>query len=158
MVVLGIDPGTETTGFGIVDQRSKSAVAALDYGVIHTSAGSPLGERLKTIHNAVGEMVAQYRPALMVIEKLFFKKNITSAIAVGHARGVVLLAAAQAGIPVAEYTPPEIKVAVTGYGGAAKAQMMYMVGAQLNIAPDAMRDDAADALAAALCGIYRSGR
>ncbi len=150
MLVLGIDPGTALCGYGLVrtDGEEMSLVA---YGAISTPANSPLPGRLLTIHTQLSALIAQHQPAAVAVEKLFFSKNVRTALAVGHARGVVLLAAAAANLPVFEYTPNEVKQAIVGYGGADKNQMQQMVRMllQLDFIPEP--DDAADAIAIAIC-------
>ena len=150
MIVLGIDPGTASLGYGIVE-RTGSHLRSLGHGVISTSADSALPQRLLEIHRAVEALIAEHRPALVGVERLFFSKNVQTAFAVGQARGVVLLAAAAAGIPVREATPNEVKVAVTGYGAADKEQVGRMVAVVLGLAEPPTPDDAADALAVGVC-------
>ena len=150
MIVLGIDPGTAAMGYGIVE-RTGSHLRAVDYGCLSTSPDSPLPERLLQCHATVTELIETHRPDLLAVERLFFSRNAQSAFGVGQARGVVLLAAAQAGIPVREATPNEIKVGVTGYGAAEKAQVGKMVAVILQLAEVPHPDDTADALAAAIC-------
>lgn len=155
MVVLGIDPGLERCGYGAIEGQG-NRVRALSFGVIATSAQRPTGERLRHIHLELGEMIARHRPDRASVERLYFNRNVGSAIAVGQARGVVLLAMAEHGVPLREYTPPEIKQAVSGYGGAGKQQVLRMVQTILGLGPERMLDDAADALAIALCGYFRA--
>lgn len=150
MIVLGIDPGTARTGYGLV-RRDGSRLAALDFGCLETVPDRELPERLLIIHRAVGELIAEHRPAVVGVERLFFNKNVQTAFAVGQARGVVLLAAAQAGLPVYEYGPHEVKMAVTGYGRAPKDQVQRMVQMILGLSAVPHPDDAADALAVAVC-------
>lgn len=150
MIVLGIDPGTAAMGYGIVE-RTGSSLRAVDYGCITTSPDLDLPERLRLIHAQVVELVETHRPDLVAVERLFFSRNAQTAFAVGQARGVVLLAAAQAGIPVREATPSEVKVGVTGYGAADKAQVGRMVAVILQLADIPTPDDTADALATAIC-------
>ncbi len=150
MIVLGIDPGTAITGYGIVE-RTGSRVRALDYGCIQTPSDRPLAERLLEIHAAIADLIETHQPALVAVERLFFNKNVQTAFAVGQARGAVLLTAAEHGLPVFEFTPNEVKIAVTGYGRAPKGQVQRMVQTVLGL-PDLPRpDDAADALAIAIC-------
>lgn len=149
MIVLGIDPGTAAMGYGIVD-RTGGSLRAVDYGCLTTSADSPLPDRLNQIHATVAELIETHKPDLLAVERLFFSKNAQSAFGVGQARGVVLLAAAQAGIPVREATPNEVKVGVTGYGAADKAQVGRMVAVILQLAEVPTPDDTADALAIAI--------
>lgn len=150
MIVLGIDPGTAATGYGIVE-RSGSRLRAVDYGCLETLPTLPPAQRLLEIHQAVTELIATHRPAMLGVERLFFNRNVQTAFAVGQARGVVLLAAAEAGLPVFEYGPHEVKMAVTGYGRADKAQVQRMVQVVLQMAVLPRPDDAADALAVAIC-------
>jgi len=150
---MGIDPGTAMCGYGLVS-REGSAVRMVDYGCIQTSSAQPLPERLLLIHQAVSDLLGAHRPTWMGVERLFFNKNVQSAFAVGQARGVVLLAAAQHGVPVLEFGPHEVKVAVTGYGRAEKDQVQRMVQAVLGMAVLPRPDDAADALAVAICAAH----
>jgi crossover junction endodeoxyribonuclease RuvC len=150
VVVLGIDPGTAHTGYGVVLSRG-STLAALDGGVIETAAGVPLERRLVTIHARIGELIEEHRPAAVAVEDLYFGRNVHSALAVGQARGVVLLAAGSAGLPCFSYTPQVVKQAVCGSGGVAKDQVQRMVGALLGLPEPPRPDHAADALAVAIC-------
>lgn len=148
-MTLGIDPGTARLGYGII--RGGIQPSLVDAGVIETWPDQDMPGRLVTLHQSVEELIEQYHPDVLAIEKLFFARNVTTAIAVGQARGVVLLAAAQAGIPVSEFTPSEIKHAIAGYGKADKNQMQEMVRIILNLTDIPQPDDAADALAVAIC-------
>ncbi len=150
MIVLGIDPGTAATGYGIVE-RNGSRLRAVDYGCLETLSTQTLPVRLLEIHRAVAGLIADHRPAYVGVERLFFNKNVQTAFAVGQARGVVLLAAAEAGLPVVEYGPHEVKLAVTGYGRAPKEQVQRMVQLVLGMTTLPRPDDAADALAVAIC-------
>ena len=150
MIVLGIDPGTARTGYGLV-RREGSRLQALDFGCLETVPDRELPERLVLIHQGVSELIAEHAPEVVGVERLFFNKNVQTAFAVGQARGVVLLAAAQAGLPVYEYGPHEVKMAVTGYGRAPKDQVQRMVQMILGLAAIPHPDDAADALAVAVC-------
>ncbi|MBA2569869.1 MAG: crossover junction endodeoxyribonuclease RuvC [Chloroflexi bacterium] len=150
MIVLGIDPGTARTGYGIVE-RSGSQLRALDFGCFETVKTLTLPERLVEIHRAIGELIDEHHPSVVGVERLFFNRNVQTAFAVGQARGVVLLAAAQHGLAVMEYGPHEVKIAVTGYGRAEKGQVQRMVQAVLGMAELPRPDDAADALAVAIC-------
>jgi crossover junction endodeoxyribonuclease RuvC len=155
MVVLGIDPGTAATGFGVVARRGGRLVA-LDGGVIATPAGVPLERRLADIHARVADLLDVHRPEAMAIEELYFGANVRTAFAVGQARGVVLLAAGERGIPCRGYTPQQVKGAVCGSGRAEKGQVQRMVQALLSL-PDLPRPDhAADALAVAICHAHRA--
>jgi crossover junction endodeoxyribonuclease RuvC len=150
VVVLGIDPGTANTGYGVVVARG-AKLGALDGGTIETKAGTPLEQRLVRIHARTLELIEEHEPAAIAIEELYFGQNVRSALAVGQARGAVLLAAGQTGLPCFSYTPQQIKQAVCGSGAAAKDQVQRMVGALLAL-PDLPRPDhAADALAVAIC-------
>ncbi len=150
MVVLGIDPGTATTGFGVIRVEG-SRVRTLDVGVILTPAKDPLPQRLHSIYDGVNTLMDTHRPDTVATERLFFGRNETNALSVGRAIGVVLLAIAQRGLPWAEYTPMQVKIAVTGYGGADKQQVQYMVTRLLGLKETPRPDDAADALAIAVC-------
>ncbi len=151
MLVLGIDPGTATTGYGLVEASTDGQVVAVHYGVLTTPAGAALPQRLLRLHRALQQLLEQYQPQAAAVEKLFFQRNVTTAMSVGQARGVVLLTLAAQGLPVAEYTPNEVKEAITGYGSAGKSQMQRMVQMLLNLETLPRPDDAADALAVALC-------
>jgi crossover junction endodeoxyribonuclease RuvC len=155
VIVMGIDPGTAMCGYGLVS-REGSSLRMIDYGCLQTLNDRPLPERLLLIHQAVGELLEEHRPAWLGVERLFFNKNVQTAFAVGQARGVVLLAAAQHGVPVLEFGPHEVKVAVTGYGRAPKDQVQRMVQAVLGMAALPRPDDAADALAVAICAAHTS--
>jgi crossover junction endodeoxyribonuclease RuvC len=150
VVVLGIDPGTANTGYGVVVARGPR-LGALDGGTIETKAGMALERRLVAIHARVGELIAEHTPEAVAIEELYFGQNVRSALAVGQARGAVLLAAGQAGVPCFSYTPQQIKQAVCGSGAAAKDQVQRMVGALLALPEPPRPDHAADALAVAIC-------
>jgi crossover junction endodeoxyribonuclease RuvC len=149
MRILGIDPGTGILGFGIIEQ-GKGQPRLIDAGVIRTPVHQPLAERLVTIHDELAELMNAYELHAMAVEKLFFARNVTTAISVSHARGVVLLLGQQRGIPIFEYTPMQIKQAVTGYGKADKKQIQEMVRVLLGLQEVPKPDDCADALAAAL--------
>ena len=150
MIVLGIDPGTAMTGYGLVE-RTGSRLRAVDYGCLETPAGMPLPERLLLIQDGLIDLVETHRPDLVAVERLFFNKNVQTAFAVGQARGVALLTAARYGLPVHEYGPHEVKMAVTGHGRAEKVQVQRMVQVVLGLAVLPRPDDAADALAIAIC-------
>lgn len=150
MIILGIDPGVATIGFGVIDaQRHKNTL--IQYGVITTPPGIPLSNRLLQISNDMEELIHQFKPDEMAVEELFFSKNITTGIAVAHGRGVILLSAEKLGVPVFEYTPMQVKQAVVGYGKAEKKQVMLMTQRLLNMKQLPRPDDAADALALAIC-------
>lgn len=150
MVILGIDPGVATIGFGVLRaERGKNTL--LQYGVITTPAGIPLSQRLVQIDRDMEQLIRQFKPDEMAVEELFFSKNITTGIAVAHGRGVILLAAEKLGVPVFEYTPMQVKQAVVGYGAAQKRQVMLMTQRLLGMKEVPKPDDAADALAIAIC-------
>jgi crossover junction endodeoxyribonuclease RuvC len=153
MVVIGIDPGTATTGYGLVEEERNGKIKAVSYGVITTKPDEKPEDRLLEIHRKINEILLLHRPDSGAVEKLFFQKNVSTAIAVGQARGVVLLSFAEAKITVDEYTPNEVKQAVTGYGSADKRQVQEMVKTILNLNELPKPDDAADALAIAICHI-----
>ena len=155
MVVLGIDPGSANTGYGVVLSRG-GTLAALDGGVITTRPG-PLERRLADIHARVCDLIARYEPHAVAVEDLFFGQNARTAFAVGQARGAVLLSAGMAGIPCFSYTPQAVKQAVCGSGGADKAQVQRMVGALLALPEPPKEDHAADALAVAICHANGAG-
>ena len=150
MIILGIDPGTAMLGFGIVE-RTGPRLRAIDYGVISTSSRLTLPERLEAIYLALTDLIELHGPAIVGVERLFFTKNVQTAFAVGQARGVVLLVAAQHDLEVREATPNEVKVATAGHGAAGKEQVQRMVQAVLGLAEMPEPDDAADALAIAIC-------
>jgi crossover junction endodeoxyribonuclease RuvC len=155
MLVLGIDPGTASTGFGVV-RATGSRLDSVDIGVISTRAGLALERRLADIHARVGELLDEHRPAALAIEDLYFGVNVRTAFAVGQARGVVLLAAGQRRIPTRSYTPQQVKGAVCGNGRAAKDQVGRMVARLLGLAVVPTPDHAADALAVAICDLNRA--
>lgn len=150
MRILGIDPGYATIGFGMVES-SGAQVRMVTYGAITTPAGLPLSRRLYQIGTDMEELIGKLRPDVISIEELFFNTNITAGIAVAHGRGVILYAAEKCGIPLYEYTPGQVKLAVTGYGKAEKRQVMDMTRRLLKLRAVPRPDDAADALALAIC-------
>ena len=154
MIILGIDPGTAALGYGLIEQEP-GRLRAVDFGCLTTSADLPLGDRLAAIHACVVNLIQQHRPVLIGVERLFFSRNVQTAFAVGQARGVILLAAAQHRIPVREATPNEVKLAVAGSGSADKLQVQQMVAAILGLAVLPQPDDAADALAMAIFVAHR---
>ena len=155
MIVLGIDPGTASTGYGVV-QSLGSRLSALEHGVIQTHPGVPLERRLADIHARVGGLLDSHAPAAVAIEELYFGANARTAFAVGQARGVVLLAAGQRGIPSRSYTPQQVKGAVCGHGRAGKDQVGRMVARLLGLPEPPSPDHAADALAVAICECNRA--
>ncbi len=152
-IVLGVDPGTATTGYGVV-QETDGVLDLIACGVITTPAHQPLPARLQTIYRDLSQLVKIHRPVAGAVEKLFFSKNARTAMSVGHARGVALLALVDQGLAIGEYTPLEIKQAVAGYGGADKRQVQEMVRALLDLDEVPRPDDAADALAVAICHLH----
>jgi crossover junction endodeoxyribonuclease RuvC len=156
MRVIGVDPGTAITGYGIIElQGNRLTVVA--YDCITTQAGLPMPFRLQHLYRQLELVLKLYQPQQFAVEELFFNKNARTALAVGQARGVALLAAVNAGLTVAEYTPLEVKQAVVGYGRAAKEQVQYMVRALLCLPEIPRPDDVADALAVAICHAHRLG-
>lgn len=154
MLVIGIDPGTATTGYGLVRENQDGSLSAVDYGAILTPADMPMPLRLLELYRKIREILLLHRPESGAVEKLFFQRNVSTAISVGQGRGVALLALAESGIDVLEYTPMEVKQAVTGYGGADKGQVQGMVRALLSLDEIPTPDDAADALAIAICHLH----
>ena len=155
MVVLGIDPGLASTGYGVVESR-QGALAARDGGVIETRAGAPQERRLAYIHAAVVALLRDHEPDAVALEELYFGANVRTAFAVGHARGVAVLAAGQRGLPCASYTPQQVKPAVCGNGRAGKDQVARMVSMLLGLGEPPPADHAADALAVAMCHANRA--
>ena len=155
MIVLGIDPGTASTGFGVVASEG-SRLRALEHGVIATAAGVPLERRLADIHARVGELLERHGADALAVEELYFGANVRTAFAVGQARGVILLAAGQRGVPARSYTPQQVKAAVCGHGRAAKDQVGRMVARMLGLSEVPTPDHAADALAVAVCDLNRA--
>jgi crossover junction endodeoxyribonuclease RuvC len=153
MIVLGIDPGTATTGYGLIRERD-TGPGVVAYGVIQTPSGMPMPGRLLMLFRELKNVLLEHKPETAAVEKLFFQRNVSTAMAVGQARGVALLALAEAGIPVGEYTPREVKQAISGFGSADKRQMQAMVRALLNLSETPRPDDAADALAVAICHLH----
>jgi crossover junction endodeoxyribonuclease RuvC len=149
-LALGIDPGTATTGYGLVRLEPDGSLVAVNYGVILTPKEASAPARLEMLYIELSDLLREYQPNTAAVEKLFFSRNVTTAIAVGQARGVVMLCLQQAGVEPFEYTPNEIKQAVAGYGGAQKRQVQEMVRALLQLESIPKPDDAADALAIAI--------
>ena len=150
MRILGIDPGLAIVGFGLIEAET-GKTQMLQYGAVNTSAGLPLATRLVQIEQDLTQLIQQFKPDEIAIEELFFSNNITTGIAVAHARGIILCPAAKSGIPLFEYTPMQVKQAVVGYGLAEKRQVMDMVRRLLKLKAVPRPDDAADALALAIC-------
>jgi len=157
VIILGIDPGTAALGYGVIE-RTGGRLRAIDHGCLVTSPDLPMPERLLAIHGLLDDLLALHQPAIVAVERLFFSRNAQTAIAVGQARGVVLLAAAQHGRPVREATPNEVKSAIAGYGAADKEQVQRMVQLVLGMAELPRPNDAADALAIAVCVANRLGQ
>ena len=155
MLALGIDPGTAICGYGLVEQ-SRGRLIAKKFGVITTSPQARMQDRLLKIYTELDALIKNFQPEVVGVEKLFFGKNATTAIPVGQARGVVLLCAAQNNLDVVEITPNEVKMSITGYGGATKEQVIYMVTKILNLPEPPTPDDAADALAIAIGAAYEA--
>ncbi len=154
MITLGIDPGTAITGYGIIKEDQDGCLITLGYGVIRTTADFSQAERLAQLYHKIVELILLHQPDAGAGEKLFFERNVRTALHVGQARGVALLALAEARLHIGEYTPLEIKQAVAGYGGADKNQVQQMVRTILGLAAVPHPDDAADALAVAICHIH----
>jgi crossover junction endodeoxyribonuclease RuvC len=153
MKIIGIDPGTGILGFGVIEVNG-SKIKLVEAGVIRTPVNTPHDERLEEIFDGLTEIIAATKPDAFSIEKLFFTRNITTAMSVAEARGVAVLVARKAGLPVAEYTPPQIKQTLTGYGKADKKQVQEMVRIQLGLKEVPKPDDCADALAAAITHVF----
>jgi crossover junction endodeoxyribonuclease RuvC len=156
MIILGIDPGLAIVGWGVIEyQNTKFRTVA--YGSIQTPAGTPTEQRLKDIFDGMNQLIARYRPDAMAVEELFFNTNVTTGIRVAEARGVILLAAQNAGLTIQEYTPLQVKQAVVGYGRAEKKQVITMVTTLLGLPKPPKPDDTADALAIAICHAHSGG-
>jgi crossover junction endodeoxyribonuclease RuvC len=155
MIILGVDPGTATTGYGIVEKLGQR-VRHITHGVILTDKAQPMPDRLLSISTQLNRLLDAHEPDVLVTEKLFFSNNVNTALSVGGTIGVILLAAAQRGLPWSEYRPMEVKMAVVGYGAADKKQVQYMVTQLLALEKTPKPDDAADALAIAICHAHSS--
>ncbi|MBI5622102.1 crossover junction endodeoxyribonuclease RuvC [Candidatus Falkowbacteria bacterium] len=150
MIILGIDPGLAITGWGVIN-NSSGQLRLVDFGVIRTAAGQSVSQRLNTLYRELTAIIKQFAPDRVAVEELFFSKNVKTALVVGQARGVILLCAVRRHLPLAEYTPPQVKQAVAAYGKADKKQVQKMVKTLLNLKIVPQPDDAADALAIAIC-------
>jgi crossover junction endodeoxyribonuclease RuvC len=150
MIILGIDPGTAITGFGVISNKS-GELGMIDYGCINTDSKTEMPDRLAEIYSGINRIINKFKPDVLACEELFFFKNLKTVITVAQARGVVIASARLIQIPVAEYTPLQVKQAITGYGRADKKQMQRMVQVILNLDAEPKPDDAADALAVAIC-------
>lgn len=160
MIILGIDPGTATTGFGVIKKIKNKEAEVIDYGCILTTPDLCPGDRLKKINNELNKLIKKHRPKIMAVENLFFFKNLKTAMPVSQAKGVILLTAAKKKIPVYEFTPLQVKMAITGYGKAEKKQVQKMIQIMLNLEKkpkdkNKRRDDATDALGIALCYTFK---
>jgi crossover junction endodeoxyribonuclease RuvC len=155
LIVLGIDPGTAVTGYGVVARSGDGAVSLRECGVIRTAPGAPLADRLRDIFIAVDELIGRHAPEVLAVEGVFYGKNVRTAVILGHARGAILVAAAMRGTPVAEYPPAEVKSAVVGTGRATKEQVSIMTKQLLRLRDVPRPNDAADGVAVALCHCFR---
>ncbi len=154
MLAIGIDPGTAITGYGLVREEEDGSLTVVDYGVIQTSAEHAMPDRLVQIYQQLKQIIDLHSPQSGAVEKLFFARNVRTALTVGQARGIALLALAESGVTIAEYSPNEVKQAVVGFGGADKIQVQKMVQALLELDQIPQPDDAADALAVAICHLH----
>lgn len=154
MLAIGIDPGTAITGYGVIEEEQDGSLTVIAYGSIETTADDNMPDRLMQLYKQLKELIDLHQPESGAVEKLFFARNVRTALTVGQARGVVLLALAEAGVELAEYTPNEVKQAVAGFGGADKNQVQKMVQALLGLEENPQPDDAADALAVAICHLH----
>jgi crossover junction endodeoxyribonuclease RuvC len=151
MIVLGVDPGASTTGYGVVTQQGGGAVSLLECGVIRTDPANALAQRLKEIYVGISDVITRHRPEIVAVEGVFYSRNARTTVILGHARGAILLAATMHDLPVAEYAPAEIKNAIVGHGRAAKDQVQYMLQHLLRLKSAPQPSDAADGVAVALC-------
>ena len=156
MKVLGVDPGTSVTGYGVIETGNGTLGRLVECGVIRLAGRSPLPQRLHALHEQISELIARHHPGILALENAFYHKNVHTTLVLGHARGVVLLAAEQAGLTIAEYAPATIKKMVAGAGGAAKAQVGRVVARLLRLKHPPKPADAADGVAVALTHILRS--
>lgn len=154
VVVLGIDPGTVVTGFGLVEQDD-AGMRAVAWGSVKSSSNTPLPERLHRIHTETLRLIELHRPDEVAVENVFQAKNVKSALKLGHARGVALLAAAQSGLPIFEYAPREVKQSVVGTGSASKGQVASMVDRLLHLGGEKLLEDESDAVAVAICHLHK---
>jgi crossover junction endodeoxyribonuclease RuvC len=154
--VLGVDPGTATLGYGVVEADARGPARLVECGVVRTRAGDALPARLRIIHDGIAALLARHRPDVVAVESAFYGKNVRTTLVLGHARGVILLAAEQAGLPIAEYDPRMVKKAVTGQGAALKPQVGYMVAQILRLKAPPTPADAADGVAIAMTHVLQS--
>ena len=155
MIVIGIDPGTATTGYGVIKKKKDGSLETLDFGCITTSPVLQAGKRLKIISDDLNKIITKYKPEFLAVESLYFFKNLKTAMPVSQAKGVILLVAAEKDIPVFEFTPLQVKMTVAGYGRAEKKQVQKMIQNFLNLKEFPKKDDAADALGVALCCLLK---
>ena len=155
MVILGIDPGTAVCGFGLIESPKANHYKCVDYGTIRSKSGKPHAERLKRMYDGITDIIATYQPDLMAVEDIFYGQNVQAALKLGQARGVVIIAGVNAGIPVTTYAAREVKQSLTGYGAASKEQVQRMVRDMLDLQQAVSPLDASDALAIALCHAQR---
>jgi crossover junction endodeoxyribonuclease RuvC len=158
VIVLGVDPGSAVTGYGVVDRADAGTLRLLECGVVRAPAGRPLAQRLETIHSEIARLIERHRPDALALESVFVAHNVKSALVLGQARGVIMLAAAQRGLALAEYPPSVVKQAVTGTGAATKVQVQAMTMRLLRLAAPPKPADAADGVALAITHCLRSGR
>ncbi|MBN1230769.1 MAG: crossover junction endodeoxyribonuclease RuvC [Anaerolineales bacterium] len=156
MLALGIDPGTAITGYGLVRSSQAGELSLIEYGTINTPANTPMPQRLEQLYQELSSLLQRVQPDIAAVEKIFFSKNVRTAMSVGQARGVALLALSQASVLIGEYTPNEIKQAIAGYGSADKQQVQQMVKIILNMDDIPRPDDAADGLAVAICHLHNT--
>ncbi len=155
MIILGIDPGTAVTGFGVIESSANQKYRSIDYGTIRSKAREPMTDRLKKIYDGVGEIIEKHHPDHMAIEDVFYGQNVQAALKLGQARGAVIVSGLNAGIPVTTYAAREVKQSLTGYGAASKEQVQRMVREMLGLSDVISPLDASDALAIALCHAQR---
>ena len=155
MLILGIDPGTAVCGFGVIESPRSNIYSCVDYGTIRSSAGNPQPDRLKKIYDGITNIIQTYHPDLMALEDVFYGQNVQAALKLGQARGAVMIAGVNAGIPVTTFAAREVKQSLTGYGAASKEQVQRMVQVMLQLKEAASPLDASDALAIALCHAQR---
>jgi len=156
MIILGIDPGTATTGYGVIEIRKNKNLLAIEYGCIKTSPDLETGKRLKKINSEISRLIKKHQPEILAIESLFFFKNLKTAIPVSQAKGVILLAAARKMVPVVEFAPLQVKLTITGYGWSEKEKVQKKVKKLLNLKKIPKPDDVADALGIAICGALKT--
>jgi len=157
MIVLGVDPGSQVTGYGVVEEETGRSPTLVECGAIRSSAGRPLAERLLELFEGVSSVIERTRPDVLCVEGVFYGRNVRTTVILGHARSAVILAAAMRGVPVAEYAPAAVKSAVVGSGRAGKDQVAFMVQKHLSLAEPPSPADAADGVALALCHLFQAG-